>query len=107
MARLEGEMFDGLAVHPRTSQTELFFDLGGRITVRWPRAEAPAGEGELWSLHSRSRFVAVYAGGKYDTGPLSRAATNLAPMGASDWLVIARDAQRHRRILGKLLHAAG
>jgi hypothetical protein len=102
VARLGGELLDGLAIDPRTGRTEFFFDLGSRITVRWPRARASVGEAELWSLHNRSRFVAVFAGGRYDTGPLSRAATDPRPIGTSDWLVVARDAKRERGILRKL-----
>jgi hypothetical protein len=105
-ARLGGEFLDGIAIHPQTGRTEFFFDLGGRITARWPRAEAPE-DGELWSLHNRSRYVAVFGGGRYDTGPLNNAATNPRPIGTSDWLVVARGAKRQRRILGKLQGPAG
>jgi hypothetical protein len=100
-AQLRGEFLDGIAIHPQTGRTEFFFDLGGRITARWPRAEAPE-DGELWSLHNRSRFVAVFAGGRYDTGPLNTAATNPRPIGTSDWLVVTHDAKRQRGIFGKL-----
>jgi hypothetical protein len=107
VARLDGEMLEGLAIHPRTGRTEFFFDLGGRLTVRWPSAAAPDDEAELWSLHSRSRFVSVFAGGRYDTGPLSGAATNPRPIGASDWLVVAPDVERTRGILERLRAPAG
>ncbi len=107
VARLGGELLDGLAIHPRTGRTEFFFDLGGRITVRWPRAQGPEPEAELWSMHSTSRFVAVFAGGQYDTGPLRQAATPSKPIGTSDWLVVARSDKRERHILQQLHAAAG
>ena len=66
VARLSGELLEGIAIHSQTGRTDFFFDLGGHMTVRWPRAHAADKDHELWSLHSRSRFVAVFAGGDYD-----------------------------------------
>ena len=106
VARLGGELLDGLAINPGTGQTEFFFDLGGRISVRWPRGRTPEPAAELWSMHSRSRFVAVFAGGQYDTGPLNQATSSPRPVGTSDWLVVARSAKREHGILEKLRTAA-
>jgi len=107
VARLSGELLEGIAIHSQTGRTDFFFDLGGHITVRWPRAHAADKEHELWSLHSRSRFVAVFAGGGYDTGPLSIAGDNPRPVGTSGWLVVARSRRLERSISSTLRGAAG
>jgi hypothetical protein len=58
-------------------------------------------------MHSQSRFVAVFAGGQYATGPLNQTSTNPRPIGTSDWLVVARSAKREQDILKQLRVAAG
>jgi hypothetical protein len=107
VAQLDGEMLDGVAIHPLTGRTEFFFDLGGRITVRWPRTIPAQGEAELWSLHGGSRFLAVFAGGRYDTGALTRASIDPRPIGTSQWLVVARSVKQERRIHRELSAAVG
>jgi len=105
VSRLKGELLDGIAIHPRTGRTEFFFDLGGRIIARSPSGEPFTEARELWSLHDRTRFVAVFAGARYDTGPLDRAAADPQPIGTSDWLVVARNAKRQREILAMVREA--
>ena len=108
VARLEGERLQGAAIDPRSGRTEFFFDLGGRIVVRGANAPKPhqdPEDRELWSMHDRKRFVAVFAAGGYASAPLSQAAENPAPIGTAEWVVVARATDR-RRILRTLREAA-
>lgn len=106
-ARLEGELLEGLAIDRQSGRTEFFFDLGARLTVQAPRAYSSDPDLELWSLHSRSRFVAVFAGGSYDTGPLSTNGGDRQPLGDKGWIVVARSAKLERKLLRRLRVGAG
>jgi hypothetical protein len=107
VARLRGELLEAIAIDPRSGRSEFFFDLGARLTVRWPHG-APAAREEhgLWSLHDRSRVVAIFVGGKYDTCSLRTAAENPRPIGTSDWLIVARRASLERKVRGEVQQAA-
>jgi hypothetical protein len=100
---LDGELLDAVAIHVPTSRTEVFFDLGGRLTVRWPRGWKRAPEDELWSLHNRSRFVALCPEGQYTTGTLRQSGMTPVPFSRSGWLIIARTKRRERELHSHLL----
>ena len=102
VGRLSGEIPVGLAIDPFTGRSEFFFDLGGRVSVRWPPGVAIDDDAELWSMHSRSRYVAVFAGGRYATGSRRVAAEERKPFHATTWLVLARSKRRERAILRQL-----
>ena len=106
-SRLAGEKLEGIAVHPKSGRTEFFFDLGARVTVRSVSIEGASehDDQELWAMHDRTRFVAMFSGGAYDTGSLRRAAEKPLPLVGSDWIVVAR-ARERRKVLGKLPGAA-
>jgi hypothetical protein len=106
VARLCGELLDAVAIHLPTSRTEMFFDLGGHVTVRWPRGWKRDSGGELWSLHNTSRFVALLPGGLYDTGTLKQSGENPVPLNGSGWLVVARSKRRERELRSHLLGEA-
>jgi hypothetical protein len=78
-----------VAVDTSSSRTHILFDLGSTLDIRWP-TRLPAEPGELWSMHVRRRFVAVYTGGHFDTGS-TRTAGEPRPMKRSGNLIIAAD----------------
>lgn len=108
VARLRGEILNGLIIDPRTSATTFHFDLGARIIVRTQTAPAEPSEEELWSIHNRSRFVYVCRGGQYSTDAVERAPTVFSPIGsAGDGpVIIATDETVRLHLLGTLHPAA-
>ncbi len=108
VARLEGEQLEGIAILHRTGETGFCFDLGARLVAPRFGSHEADDDPELWTLHdrSRSRFVAAYAGERYDTGPLSTAGRPAVQIAASRWLVVAPTARRSREILEELRNAA-
>ena len=100
VARLKGEKLDGLIIDPGTGATSFHFDLGARLVARGPRGSGVEDEDELWSLHAYARYVSVYAGGRYATGPTSEGTTATIPIKSSGAVVIARTERRRRELLG-------
>jgi hypothetical protein len=106
VARLEGEILDGLTISTRSGATTFYFDLGARLTVR-PTGGAPL-ESELWSLNDRAHVVAIGAGGTYSYGSVKRSPEPTAPIEAADspFIILARTGKARRAILGMLQTAA-
>ena len=108
VARLCGEILNGLIVDSRTGATTFHFDLGARIVVRAQTAPTEPSEDELWSIRNRSRFACVCRGGQYSTDSLEKAATAFSPIGraGAGSVIVATGESVRRELLGTLRQAA-
>jgi hypothetical protein len=102
VARLSGEILDGVSIDGRTGATIFYFDLGAQIIVRG--RSGASDDSELWSLSNQSRVVTIYRGGRYSSGSVKKSNENELPIGAQ--VVAARNPKMRRAILGTLQQAA-
>jgi hypothetical protein len=67
LALLDGQILTGFSINPRTSATEMEFDLGSKLSIR--RLSA-GDEFDIWSLYQPNGYVlSVRADGKYQDEP--------------------------------------
>lgn len=102
VARLSGEILDGVSIDGQTGTTIFYFDLGAQIIVRGRLGASD--DTELWSLSNQSRVVRIYRGGRYSSGSVKKANEHERPIGTQ--VVAARNAKARRAILGTLQQAA-
>ena len=100
VARLKGEILDGMRIDAHSGDTTFYFDLGGRVVVRGGVGLAP--DDELWSMHDRTRFVSVHGGGAYSSGSVKQSEAARIPIAADDTrtFVLARNRRLRRQIAG-------
>ncbi len=97
VARLNGEMLDGVSVDGHTGASVFHFDLGAQIFVRGRLGRSD--DTELWSLSSRARVVEIHAGGRYRSGSVKRPMEHEVAIGSQ--VVVARNARARDAMLGK------
>lgn len=95
VARLNGEILEGIRMDGASGTTLFLFDLGSRLLVRGGSG-APHGS-ELWSLNDRSHSVEVYMGGQYACAPVKRAVEQRLPLGPES-VIVARSKAARRRL---------
>jgi hypothetical protein len=97
VARLNGEILDGVSIDGHTGASLFHFDLGAQLIVRGSLGRA--NDGELWSLSNRARVVEIRAGGRYRSGSVNRPVEGDLAIGSQ--VVAARNAKVRDAILGK------
>jgi hypothetical protein len=67
LALLDGQILTGVSINPRTSATEMIFDLGAKLSIRRLSAQD---DSDIWSLYQPNGHVlSVRADGKYHDDP--------------------------------------
>jgi hypothetical protein len=67
LALLDGQILTGVSINPRTSATEMKFDLGAKLSIR---RISPQDDEDMWSLYQPNSYVlSVRADGKYNNDP--------------------------------------
>ena len=64
LALLDGQKLTGITINPKTSATQMEFDLGAKLSIR---RYSPQHNGDIWSLYQPNGFVlSVRADGQYN-----------------------------------------
>ena len=67
LALLDGQILTGVSINPRTSTTEMNFDLGAKLSIQ---RISSRDDNDIWSLYQPNSYVlSVRADGKYKNNP--------------------------------------
>ena len=67
LALLDGQKLTGVKINPKTSATQMEFDLGAKLSIRRFSSQD---DGDIWSLYQPNGYVlSVRADGKYNNDP--------------------------------------